>query len=102
MTASAPWNVAVTMKSPTGATFCITHEAMIGPIASPVPRISNMPPAMQYLTYANPLRYAIDLVRRVYLEGASFGYLLHDMWPLVVIALVTLPAAVWLFRHRLV
>jgi ABC-2 type transport system permease protein len=38
----------------------------------------------------------------VYLEGASFGYLYHDMWPLVVIALVTLPTAVWLFRHRLV
>jgi ABC-2 type transport system permease protein len=64
--------------------------------------ISNMPRAMQYLTYANPLRYAIDLVRRVYLEGASFGYLYHDMWPLVIIALVTLPTAVWLFRHRLV
>jgi ABC-2 type transport system permease protein len=64
--------------------------------------ISNMPRAMQILTYANPLRYAIDLVRRVYLEGASFNYLYHDMWPLVVIALVTLPAAVWLFRHRLV
>lgn len=64
--------------------------------------ISNMPKAMQYLTLANPLRYAIDLVRRVYLEGASFGYLYHDMWPLVVIALVTLPTAVWLFRHRLV
>lgn len=64
--------------------------------------ISNMPQAMQYVTYANPLRYAIDLVRRVYLEGASFGYLYHDMWPLVVIALVTLPTAVWLFRHRLV
>jgi ABC-2 type transport system permease protein len=64
--------------------------------------ISNMPRAMQILTYANPLRYAIDLVRRVYLEGASFGYLYHDMWPLVIIALVTLPTAVWLFRHRLV
>ncbi|HEY0942040.1 MAG TPA: ABC transporter permease [Steroidobacter sp.] len=64
--------------------------------------ISNMPQAMQYLTYANPLRYAIDMVRRVYLEGASFGYLYHDMWPLVVIALITLPTAVWLFRHRLV
>jgi len=64
--------------------------------------ISNMPMAMQYLTYANPLRYAIDLVRRVYLEGAGFAYLYHDMWPLAIIALVTLPVAVWLFRHRLV
>lgn len=64
--------------------------------------ISNMPRAMQIVTYANPLRYAIDMVRRVYLEGASFGYLYNDMWPLAVIALVTLPTAVWLFRHRLV
>jgi ABC-2 type transport system permease protein len=64
--------------------------------------ISNMPPTMQYLTYGNPLRYAIDMVRRIYLEGASFGYLYHDMWPLVVIALITLPTAAWLFRHRLV
>lgn len=64
--------------------------------------ISNMPRAMQILTYANPLRYAIELVRRVYLEGAGFSYLYNDMWPLVVIAMVTLPTAVWLFRHRLV
>jgi len=64
--------------------------------------ISNMPRTMQYLTYANPLRYAIELVQRVYLEGASIGYLYNVMWPLVVIAMITLPTAVWLFRHRLV
>jgi ABC-2 type transport system permease protein len=64
--------------------------------------ISNMPPAMQYVTLVNPLRYAIELVQRVYLEGAGFTYLYNDMWPLVVIALVTLPTAVWLFRNRLV
>lgn len=64
--------------------------------------ISNMPTIMQYLTMANPLRYAIEMVQRVYLEGAGLPLLYNDMWPLVVIAMVTLPAAVWLFRHRLV
>ena len=64
--------------------------------------ISNMPTAMQYLTLVNPLRYAIEMTQRVYLEGAGIGVLYNDMWPLVVIAAITLPTAVWLFRHRLV
>jgi ABC-2 type transport system permease protein len=64
--------------------------------------ISNMPTAMQYITLANPLRYAIEMVQRIYLEGAGVTLLFNDMWPLVVIATITLPTAVWLFRHRLV
>ncbi|HMN46454.1 MAG TPA: ABC transporter permease [Povalibacter sp.] len=64
--------------------------------------ISNMPTAMQYLTLANPLRYAIEMVQRIYLEGAGFEWVYNDMWPLILIAVLTLPTASWLFRHRLV
>src|SRR6202044_2429208 len=32
--------------------------------------ISSMPDGIQYLTLINPLRYAIEVVHRVYLEGA--------------------------------
>lgn len=64
--------------------------------------ISNMPRAMQTITLVNPLRYAIEFVHRVYLEGAGLGLLLHNLWPLLVIAAITLPTAAWLFRHRLV
>jgi len=63
--------------------------------------ISNMPQTMQYITLANPLRYAIEMVQRIYLEGAGITFLYNDMWPLVVIAMITLPTAVWLFRNRL-
>jgi ABC-2 type transport system permease protein len=63
--------------------------------------ISTMPPALQYFTYANPLRYAIEIAERVYLEGAGFERLLPDLGPLALIALVTLSAASWMFRHRL-
>jgi ABC-2 type transport system permease protein len=63
--------------------------------------ISNMPPFVQYLTLVNPLRYAIDIVHQVYLEGAGLGPLLPDLWPLAGIAAVTLSAASWMFRHRL-
>ena len=57
--------------------------------------------ALQYVTLLNPLRYAIDIAERVYLEGAGIGLLLPDLWPLALIALVTLSTASWMFRYRL-
>lgn len=63
--------------------------------------ISNMPRSLQYFTLLNPLRYAIDIAQRVYLEGAGVAVLLPDLWPLAAIAAVTLAAASWLFRYRL-
>lgn len=63
--------------------------------------ILNMPASLQYFTLANPLRYAIEMAHRVYLEGATFSELWPDLWPLIVIGIVTLPVASWMFRHRL-
>ena len=72
---------------------------MLSGLATP---IRNMPEFMQIITYANPLRFAIDLVQRVYLEGVGFGTVWHDLIPLLIISAITLPLAAWLFRHRLV
>jgi ABC-2 type transport system permease protein len=62
--------------------------------------VSNMPSVLQYFTAINPLRYAIDIARRVYLEGAGLPLLTHDLWPLALIAAATLSAAAWMFGHR--
>lgn len=62
--------------------------------------ISNMPTVLQYFTAINPLMYAIDIARRVYLEGVGLSLLAHDLWPLALIAAVTLSAAAWMFGHR--
>jgi ABC-2 type transport system permease protein len=64
--------------------------------------VKNMPQVLQWLTYADPLRFALDYVRRVYLEGASFAMVAHDLVPMLVVAAITLPYAAWLFRNRLV
>jgi ABC-2 type transport system permease protein len=64
--------------------------------------IGNMPPLFQLLTFIDPLRYAVDLTRRVYLEGTGLGDLWSDLWPLALISGVTLPVAAWFFRNRLV
>jgi ABC-2 type transport system permease protein len=63
--------------------------------------LSNMPSVLQYFTVINPLRYAIDIARRVYLEGAGLSLLTGDLWPLAVIAAITLSAASWMFGHRI-
>jgi ABC-2 type transport system permease protein len=62
--------------------------------------LTNMPAALQYFTAINPLRYAIDITRRVYLEGVSLSVLTGDLWPLALIAAVTLGVASWLFNTR--
>jgi len=63
--------------------------------------ISSMPQSMQTATLVNPLRYAIDIAHRVYLEGAGVRLLIPDLWPLAIIGLITLSFSAWLFRHRL-
>jgi ABC-2 type transport system permease protein len=61
----------------------------------------SMPEVLQTAMIINPLRYALDLTKRVYLEGAGFAILWPDFFPLFVIGLVTLCGAAWLFRQRL-
>jgi ABC-2 type transport system permease protein len=63
--------------------------------------IANMPPLIQDITYLNPMRYFLIVVRGVFLEGASTQSLMPQYWPMLVIGLVTLAMAGWLFRRRL-
>ncbi len=63
--------------------------------------VHNMPEALQLATWVNPLRFGIDIVRRVYLEGAGLADVAPDFVPLLAMAAVTLPLAAWLFRNRL-
>jgi ABC-2 type transport system permease protein len=63
--------------------------------------ISSMPDFLQSVMVINPLRYALDLTKRVYLEDAGFSQLLSDFLPLTAIGLVTLSGAAWLFSRRL-
>jgi ABC-2 type transport system permease protein len=63
--------------------------------------LSNMPLVLQYFTMINPLRYAIDITQRVYLEGVGLDRLGQDLIPLTLIAAVTLVGGAWMFRQRL-
>ena len=64
--------------------------------------IINMPELLQYVTCADPLRFAVDAVRRIYLEGAAAGDLWGDFVPMLLISAITLPLSGWLFYNRAV
>jgi len=81
------------------AFMLIMPFALLSGLTTP---ISSMPELLQYFTLINPLRYAIEMSHRVYLEGAGLHLLWPQLWPLAVISAVTLSAASWMFRHRLV
>jgi ABC-2 type transport system permease protein len=86
-----------TMQQAVLYTFVIMMPlALLSGLTTPV---SNMPQILQYVTLLNPLAYAIDIAHRVYLEGAGFGQLMPDLWPMVLIATVTLSGTAWLFRR---
>ena len=73
---------------------------LLSGLATPV---RNMPQFLQMASLVNPLRFAIDLVQRVYLEGASSadGFV-HDLVPLVDhVSRLPCRSPAWLFRHRL-
>ena len=70
---------------------------LLSGVATPV---HNMPLFLQYLTYIDPLRFAVDAVRRIYLEGAGLVDVAWGFVPMLAVAAVTLPLAAWLFRNK--
>ena len=45
-------------------------------------------------------RYVIKGLHRVFWEGSDISMIWPHVWPLLIMAEVTLPAAAWLFRRR--
>jgi ABC-2 type transport system permease protein len=63
--------------------------------------VENMPVWLQRLDWFNPLRHFIVIVKGVFLKDVGLSVLLQSLWPLLVIATLTLSAANWMFRRRI-
>jgi ABC-2 type transport system permease protein len=63
--------------------------------------ISSMPEFMQWLTYLDPLRYFLDVLRGVYLKGVGLEVLWPQMTTMGVFSLVMLTISVARFRKSL-
>ena len=80
-----------------GAFLFLVPAVILSGFATP---IANMPEVVQWLTYLDPLRYFLLVVRGVFLEGAGWADLWPYYWPMAVMGVLALVAAGWLFRHR--
>lgn len=63
--------------------------------------ISTMPRWLQYLTYLNPLRYFLIVLRGTYLKGVGMDILWPQMLAMLALGICLLTAAVLRFRKAL-
>ena len=63
--------------------------------------ISNMPEALQWLTYLDPLRYFQEVLRSVYLKGAGLSLLWQDMAGMALLGVIMLAVSVFRFQKSL-
>ncbi len=63
--------------------------------------IENMPPVIQDITYINPLRYFIVIIREIYLKGTGFRFLWREALAMAAIGIIALTSAALRFRKRL-
>ncbi len=81
-----------------GAFLFLVPAVILSGFSSP---IENMPEIVQWLTYINPMRYFLIISRSVFLQGASYELLFNQYWPMLIIALLALSTATYLFRKRM-
>ncbi len=92
-------SIAATMQQAMLYAFLLVMPfAILSGLTTP---FTSMPDILQSMMIINPLRYALDLTKRVYLEDAGFVQLIPDFLPLAVIGVLTLAGAAWLFSRRL-
>jgi ABC-2 type transport system permease protein len=63
--------------------------------------IANMPAVVQWLSYLNPLRYFLVIIRGIFLKGTGLAVLWPQFACLAVLGLVVFSAAVARFKKRL-
>jgi len=78
--------------------FFTTPAFLLSGFAFP---IRNMPLAVQYLTYLNPLRYFIEIVRGLFLKGAGVSVLWPQMLALAVYGVTVLGLSAMRFHKTL-
>jgi ABC-2 type transport system permease protein len=61
--------------------------------------VEVLPQWMQWLAVISPATYALDGCREAILEGASLSSMGDEIWPLIVIGVVSIPLGLWIFSR---
>jgi ABC-2 type transport system permease protein len=61
--------------------------------------VSVLPEWMQWLAKISPATYALDGIRDAILNGAGISAMWPDIWPLIIIGVVSVPLGLEVFRR---
>lgn len=81
-----------------GVFMYMVPAVLLSGYATPV---ENMPDWLQQLTQTNPVTHFIEICRGIFLKAAPTTVILSHIWPMLLIALVTLSAGAWMFRRKI-
>lgn len=91
--------VSKTQQQALMSTFFFFQPAML--LSGFVFPIANMPEAIQYVTYLNPLRYFLVIIRGIFLKGSGPAVLWPEMLALFVLGAAVFTISTLRFRKRL-
>lgn len=93
------------------SSICKTQQqAILGAFAFQMPAIllsgyispiEDMPLFFQYLTWGNPVRFFLVIIKGITFKNMPMSYIIENMIPLSIIGLITLFAAGWMFKKNL-
>lgn len=63
--------------------------------------IANMPEIFQYMTYLNPLRYSLVIIRGIFLKGNGLAVLWPQMAALLALGIIVITVSSLRFKKRL-
>jgi ABC-2 type transport system permease protein len=92
------------------SSICSTQQqAFLGLLSFMVPAmmlsgfvapIENMPTFLQILAKGNPMSYFIPALKGLFLKQFGLRDVVPYLWPMLLIALFTLSAGLWMFKKR--
>lgn len=80
-----------------GIMLTMMPAMLLSGFSSPV---QNMPGWLQPLASINPLTHMLVIVRGVFLRDMPFWLVVERIWPMAIVAVVTMSAAAWIFRRK--
>jgi len=81
-----------------GSFVFMSPSVLLSGFATP---IENMPTWLQPVTFLIPLRYYLVIAKGIFLKAMPMDIVLSNVWPMVIIAILTLTGGAWFFRRGL-
>ncbi|MBX3029459.1 MAG: ABC transporter permease [Chloroflexi bacterium] len=80
-----------------GAQMTFVLQSLLLLVSGVYYSIEVLPDWMQVISWFSPATYVLDGVRQGLIDGTPITALWHDVWPLVIMAVVLIPLGVWVF-----